>query len=173
MKKSLLSKDPARSRKSFARRTTGDARSSCDAVCLLGKPYHWIQSFVTEDQDLLHTYCRKRRTYREHARLGGFPSNFAEVKAVIDPMTSTCCKSEEQWHDFSINHTCPEVHPLLLILLTFLPPPGPCPGRQSSCSKPIVAQCHNPVKVVTGPALNPANHRPHHSRNKECLAITL
>ena len=26
------------------------ARASCEVVCQLGRPYHWIQTFVTQDK---------------------------------------------------------------------------------------------------------------------------
>ena len=65
------------------------ARTSCAVVCQLGKPYHWIQSFVTEDKIYCIHIAESEELIREHARLGGFPVNtIAEVKAVIDPMTS-------------------------------------------------------------------------------------
>ena len=65
------------------------ARTSCDVVSQLGKPYHWIQSFVTEDKIYCIHIAESEELIREHARLGGFPVNtVSEVKAGIDPMTS-------------------------------------------------------------------------------------
>ncbi len=65
------------------------ARTSCSVVSQLGKPYHWIQSFVTEDKIYCIHIAESEELIREHARLGGFPVNsVSEVKAVIDPMTS-------------------------------------------------------------------------------------
>ena len=65
------------------------ARASCEVVCSLGKPYHWIQSFVTEDKIYCIHIAESEELVREHARLGKFPVNtISEVKSVIDPLTS-------------------------------------------------------------------------------------
>jgi hypothetical protein len=65
------------------------ARASCEVVCSLGKPYHWIQSFVTEDKIYCIHIAENEETVREHSRLGKFPINtISEVKSVIDPLTS-------------------------------------------------------------------------------------
>lgn len=65
------------------------ARASCEVVCSLGKPYHWIQSFVTEDKIYCIHIAESEELVREHARLGNFPVNqITEVKSVIDPLTS-------------------------------------------------------------------------------------
>jgi hypothetical protein len=65
------------------------ARASCEVVCSLGKPYHWIQSFVTEDKIYCIHIAENEETVREHSRLGNFPINtISEVKSVIDPLTS-------------------------------------------------------------------------------------
>ena len=65
------------------------ARASCEVVCTLGRPYHWIQSFVTEDKIYCIHIADSEETVREHSRLGKFPINtISEVKSVIDPLTS-------------------------------------------------------------------------------------
>lgn len=66
------------------------AQSSCEVVSSLGKPYHWIQSFVTADKIYCIHIAESEEVVREHARRGKFPINtIAEVKAVIDPQTAT------------------------------------------------------------------------------------
>jgi hypothetical protein len=65
------------------------SQTSCDVVSQLGKPYHWIQSFVTDDKIYCVHIAESEEVVREHARMGNFPINsIAEVKAVIDPLTS-------------------------------------------------------------------------------------
>jgi hypothetical protein len=65
------------------------SQASCAVVNKLGKPYHWIQSFVTDDKIYCIHIAENEEVVREHARLGNFPINtIAEVKAVIDPWTS-------------------------------------------------------------------------------------
>ena len=64
------------------------AQASCEAIGELGKPYHWIQSFVTEDKIYCIHIAESEEAVRQHARLGKFPVNtISEVKAVIDPLT--------------------------------------------------------------------------------------
>ncbi|HCL83373.1 MAG TPA: DUF4242 domain-containing protein [Chitinophagaceae bacterium] len=64
------------------------SQTSCEVVSQLGKPYHWIQSFVTDDKIYCIHIAENEEVVREHARLGRFPINtVAEVKAVIDPLT--------------------------------------------------------------------------------------
>lgn len=65
------------------------ARASCEIVCNLGRPYHWIQTFVTDDKLYCIHIAESEELVREHARLGKFPINsVSEVKTVIDPLTS-------------------------------------------------------------------------------------
>lgn len=65
------------------------ARLSCEIVCQLGRPYHWVQSFVTDDKIYCIHIAESEELVREHARLGKFPVNrVTEVKTVIDPLTS-------------------------------------------------------------------------------------
>jgi hypothetical protein len=65
------------------------ARASCEVVCQLGRPYHWIQTFVTQDKLYCIHIAENEELVREHARLGNFPINtISEVKTVIDPLTS-------------------------------------------------------------------------------------
>ena len=69
------------------------SETSCAVVNQLGRPYHWIQSFVTEDKIYCIHVAESEEIVREHARLGKFPINtIAEVKAIIDPLTSNPLK---------------------------------------------------------------------------------
>jgi len=64
------------------------SQASCEVVNQLDKPYHWIQSFVTDDKIYCVHIADSEEVVREHARKGNFPINtVAEVKAVIDPTT--------------------------------------------------------------------------------------
>ena len=64
------------------------SQTSCEAINQLGKPYHWIQSFVTDDKIYCIHIAESEEMVREHARLGKIPINtVVEVKAVIDPTT--------------------------------------------------------------------------------------
>ena len=64
------------------------SQSFCEVIARIGKPYQWIQSFVTDDKIYCIHIAESEDVIREHARLGKFPINtVAEVKVVIDPLT--------------------------------------------------------------------------------------
>ncbi|HEY0677987.1 MAG TPA: DUF4242 domain-containing protein [Chitinophagaceae bacterium] len=59
---------------------------SCHAIDLLDWPYHWIQSFVTDDKIYCIHIAESEELIREHAMLGNLPiSSITEVKATLDP----------------------------------------------------------------------------------------
>ena len=65
------------------------SQNFCEVIRQLGKPYHWIQSFITDDKIYCVQLAESEDIIREHARLGKFPINtISEVKAIIDPLTS-------------------------------------------------------------------------------------
>jgi hypothetical protein len=65
------------------------SQAVCTVIKQMGKPYHWIQSFVTDDKIYCIHIAESEEVVREHAKLGRVPVNtIAEVKAIIDPLTS-------------------------------------------------------------------------------------
>jgi len=65
------------------------SQASCSAINELGSPYHWIQSFVTDDKIYCIHIAESEEAIRSHSQLGGFPVNtIAEVKTIIDPLTA-------------------------------------------------------------------------------------
>jgi len=68
-------------------------RTSCEVIDKMGKPYHWIQSFITADKIYCIHIAESEQVIREHARLGRLPIHtISEVKMVIDPLTSNPVK---------------------------------------------------------------------------------
>ena len=64
------------------------SKVSCMTVEHIGKPYHWVQSYVTDDKIYCVHIAENEEVLREHARLGNFPINtIREVKATIDAAT--------------------------------------------------------------------------------------
>jgi hypothetical protein len=64
------------------------ASTSCEVIDEMGKPYHWVQSFITTDKIYCVHIAENEDVVREHARLGKFPINtISEVKTIIDPVT--------------------------------------------------------------------------------------
>src|SRR5258705_13107544 len=69
------------------------SRTSCEVISIMGRPYHWIQSFITDDKIYCIHIAENETVVREHAKLAKIPINtIAEVKNVIDPVTSNPLK---------------------------------------------------------------------------------
>ena len=65
------------------------SRTSNAVITVLGKPYIWVQSFVTEDKIYCIHEAEDENAIREHAKCGNFPVNkIEEIKAIIDPTTA-------------------------------------------------------------------------------------
>ena len=64
------------------------SQTSCEVLNQLNKPYHWIQSFVTNNKVYCIHIAESKEVIQEHSRKGNFPiTNIAEVKTIIDPTT--------------------------------------------------------------------------------------
>ncbi len=65
------------------------AQTSCEMVTQSVKPYHWIQSFITEDKMYRIHIAESEEAVRKHTRLSNIPVHtVAQVKVVIDPATA-------------------------------------------------------------------------------------
>ena len=65
------------------------SKTSVTVITVLGKPYKWIQSFVTEDKLYCIHEAEDENAIREHAKCGNFPVNkIEEIKVVISPATA-------------------------------------------------------------------------------------
>jgi len=65
------------------------SKTSNAVITILGKPYKWIQSFVTEDKIYCIHEAESEDAIREHAKCGNFPvQKIEEIKAVFDPTTA-------------------------------------------------------------------------------------
>jgi hypothetical protein len=66
---------------------------SCEVAIQLGKPYQWLQSFITDDKIYCIHIAESEAAVREHARISKIPINtVAEIKIIIDPLTSNPLK---------------------------------------------------------------------------------
>jgi Nickel responsive protein SCO4226-like len=65
------------------------SKTSNAVISVMGKPYRWTQSFVTEDKIYCIHEAENENDIRQHAKCGDFPvHNIEEIKAVIDPSTA-------------------------------------------------------------------------------------
>ena len=89
MKKFVIERDLPGAGRLSAEELRAISQKSCQVVDSLGVPYHWIQSFVTDNKIYCIHIAPDEETVRRHAAEGGFPANsVSEVRAVIDPVTS-------------------------------------------------------------------------------------
>lgn len=66
------------------------SQASCEVAIKLGVPYHWIESFITEDKMYCIHIAESEAVIRQHSRLAKLPINtVAEVKIIIDPASNT------------------------------------------------------------------------------------
>ena len=65
------------------------SKTSNAVITILGKPYKWIRSFVTDDKIYCIHEAESEDAIREHAKCGNFPVHkIEEIKAVFDPTTA-------------------------------------------------------------------------------------
>jgi len=65
------------------------SKTSVAVISILGKPYTWIQSFITNDKMYCIHEAENEEDIREHGKCGNFPvSTVEEIIAVIDPKTA-------------------------------------------------------------------------------------
>ena len=66
------------------------SKTSVAVISILGKPYRWIQSFVTENKIYCIHEAENQEDIYEHAKCGDFPlTNIEEIKAIISPATAS------------------------------------------------------------------------------------
>jgi Nickel responsive protein SCO4226-like len=65
------------------------SKVSVAVISTLGRPYKWVQSFVTEDKIYCIHEAENEEDIRNHGKCGDFPVNgIEEIKAVISPDTA-------------------------------------------------------------------------------------
>ncbi|MEP7110755.1 MAG: DUF4242 domain-containing protein [Ferruginibacter sp.] len=65
------------------------SKTSVAVVRILGKPYKWVESFVTQNKIYCVHEAESEDVIREHSSCANFPADkVEEVKAVISPATA-------------------------------------------------------------------------------------
>ena len=89
MKKFIIERDLPGAGKLTPEELQAIAQKSCSVMNELEEPYHWIQTFVTDNKLYCVHIAPDRETVLKHAKRGGFPCIcIAEVKSIMDPTTS-------------------------------------------------------------------------------------
>jgi len=65
------------------------SRTSVSVMAVLGKPYKWVESYVTKDKIYCVHEAESEEVIREHSNCASFPVNAVEeVKVIINPSTA-------------------------------------------------------------------------------------
>ena len=65
------------------------SKISVSVISVLGKPYKWIESYVTKDKIYCIHEAESEEVIREHAECANFHANrIEEIKTVISPATA-------------------------------------------------------------------------------------
>lgn len=64
------------------------SKTSNAVIAVLGKPYTWIESFVTDNKIICIHEAENEEVILEHAKCGDFPADkIEEIKVTIGPKT--------------------------------------------------------------------------------------
>ena len=89
MKRYIIERDLPGAGKMTAEELQAISKTSVGVISILGKPYTWIESFVTEDKLYCIHEAESEEDIREHAKCGNFPINTVEeIITVISPKTA-------------------------------------------------------------------------------------
>jgi hypothetical protein len=89
MKKFIIERKVPGAGKMTAEELEVISKTSVAVISVLGRPYNWIQSFVTDDRIYCIHEAEDKDDIREHAKCGDFPADrIEEIKAVIGPTTA-------------------------------------------------------------------------------------
>ena len=65
------------------------SKTSNSVISVLGKPYKWVESYVTNDKIYCIHEAESEDVIREHASCASIPANkIEEVKVIINPSTA-------------------------------------------------------------------------------------
>jgi hypothetical protein len=89
MKKFIIERKLAGAGNLSAEELRDISRTSVDVVDKMGKPYTWVESFVTNDAIYCVHEAEDESVIQEHSAICKFPINrVEEVKVVIGPKTA-------------------------------------------------------------------------------------
>jgi len=90
MKKFIIERDLPGAGKLTGKELQDISKTSCNTVNGLNKPYHWLETFVTENKLFCVHIAESEEVIREHSNKAGFPiKSIREVTNIIDPTTSS------------------------------------------------------------------------------------
>jgi len=88
MKKYIIERDLPGAGKLTKNELKDIAKMSCQTVEDMAKPYHWLETFVTQDKLFCVHIAENEDVIREHSVRAGFPiKSIREVSGMIDATT--------------------------------------------------------------------------------------
>lgn len=89
MKKFIIERDPPGAGNMTAEELQAVSKTSVSVISVLGKPYKWLESYVTKDKIYCVHEAESEDVIREHSNCTSFPVNkVEEVKVIISPSTA-------------------------------------------------------------------------------------
>lgn len=89
MKKFIIEREVPGAGSMTAEELQAISKTSVSVISVLGKPYVWVESYVTNDKIYCVHEAESEDIIREHAKCASFPANkIEEIKAVINPQTA-------------------------------------------------------------------------------------
>ena len=89
MKKFIIERDLPGAGNMTAEELQTISKTSVSAIAVLGKPYKWIESYVTGDKVYCIHEAESEEVIREHASCASIPADrIEEIKVVISPATA-------------------------------------------------------------------------------------
>ncbi|TKK68007.1 DUF4242 domain-containing protein [Ilyomonas limi] len=65
------------------------SKTSVSVISVLGKPYKWVESYVTQNKIYCVHEAESEDVIREHSNCADFPVNgIEEIKVIINPATA-------------------------------------------------------------------------------------
>ena len=89
MKKYIIEREIPGAGNMTAEELQAISKTSNSVISVLGKPYRWVESYVTNDKIYCIHEAESEDVIREHASCASIPVNkIEEVKIIINPSTA-------------------------------------------------------------------------------------
>ena len=89
MKKYIIEREIPGAGNMTAEELQAISKISNSVISVLGKPYRWVESYVTNDKIYCIHEAESEDVIREHASCASIPANkIEEVKVIINPSTA-------------------------------------------------------------------------------------
>ena len=89
MKKFIIERELSGAGNMTAEELQALSKTSVSVISVLGKPYKWVESYVTRDKIYCIHEAESEEVIREHSNCASFPVNaIEEIRIIINPATA-------------------------------------------------------------------------------------